>query len=125
VVLARGRPDRSFTRQKLSVEEFTTFSALRGRAEAEDHHLLEYVSQLSAAELNHTVTYTWPQARPRSRPLWQLLFHIFNHGTHHRSELGRYMDGLGHSPGDIDFMKFLVRKNPTQNNALGKRWNKG
>jgi uncharacterized damage-inducible protein DinB len=39
-----------------------------------------------------------------SVPRWQLLAHIVNHGTQHRSELARYLTECGHSPGDLDLV---------------------
>jgi uncharacterized damage-inducible protein DinB len=37
---------------------------------------------------------------------WQILTHLVNHSTHHRSELGRALGNLGHSPGDMDFLLY-------------------
>lgn len=96
--------------QTLSAADFTTFTDLKRRWEEEDQQLLEYVSALSPAELQGNATFTWPRARPCSRPLWQILIHIINHGTHHRSEIGGHLATLGHSPGDLDFIKFAWRK---------------
>lgn len=93
----------------LSASDFEDLAALRIRWEEEDRLLLDYVQSLSAAELEGTVTYKWPQARPRSRPLWQILMHVYTHGTHHRSEIGRHLATLGQSPGDLDFLKFVIR----------------
>jgi len=37
-------------------------------------------------------------------PMWQLLAHVVNHGTQHRSEVARYLTECGHSPGDLDLL---------------------
>jgi uncharacterized damage-inducible protein DinB len=37
-------------------------------------------------------------------PMWQVLAHVVNHGTQHRSELARYFTVCGYSPGDLDLL---------------------
>lgn len=39
-------------------------------------------------------------------PMWQLLTHVVNHGTQHRSEAAALLTEGGRSPGDIDMFDF-------------------
>ena len=39
-------------------------------------------------------------------PMWQLLAHVVNHGTQHRSEAAVLLTSAGHSPGDLDMRDF-------------------
>jgi len=94
----------------LGTSDFSSFKALQKRWKEEDHLLHEYVQGLSADDLQGTVTYKWPQARPRKRPLWHILQHIINHGTHHRGEIGQYLYSLNQSPGDLDFIIYISRR---------------
>ncbi len=42
-------------------------------------------------------------------PVWQLLAHLANHGTQHRSEAAVLLTSAGHSPGDLDMIDYVER----------------
>jgi len=39
-------------------------------------------------------------------PIWQLLVHVVNHGTQHRSEAAALLTADGRSPGELDLFDF-------------------
>jgi len=39
--------------------------------------------------------------------IWQMLAHVVNHGTQHRSEAAALLTTAGHSPGDLDMIDYL------------------
>jgi uncharacterized damage-inducible protein DinB len=92
---------------ELKSEDFPNIHALIQYWEEDDASLLAYAGTLDEQQLTGTVTYSWPRAQPRTKILWYILMHIVNHGTHHRSEVGQYLETIGHSPGDLDFIKFV------------------
>jgi uncharacterized damage-inducible protein DinB len=40
-------------------------------------------------------------------PIWQMLAHVVNHGTQHRSEAAALLTEAGHSPGDLDMIFYV------------------
>ena len=66
-----------------------------------------YVASLSDEQINGTMVYKSTNGAPYEEPLWQLLLHVVNHGTQHRSEAAALLTDLGHSPGNIDLIVYI------------------
>lgn len=56
---------------------------------------------------NRVVTYARMGGQPLSQPAWEILLHVVNHSTQHRSEVAAMLTQFGHSPGDLDLTKYL------------------
>jgi uncharacterized damage-inducible protein DinB len=70
---------------------------------AEEHaRLLAFVGSLDQRGLDQPMTIGFENTV--DVPRWQILAHVVNHGTQHRSELARYLTESGHSPGDLDLI---------------------
>ena len=46
-------------------------------------------------------------------PIWQVLSHVANHGTQHRSEAAEMLTAIGRSPGELDLIFYLIEKQGT------------
>jgi uncharacterized damage-inducible protein DinB len=53
-----------------------------------------------------TLTDEWLDALGDGVPFWQMLAHVVNHGTQHRSEAATILTEAGRSPGDLDMIFF-------------------
>lgn len=93
--------------QRISPEDFPTFEALRTRWLEEDKALNLFVSSVSEERVNSVFHYKTTQGEPKENVLWQVMMHVVNHGTQHRSEAAALLTEMGHSPGDLDLIVFL------------------
>lgn len=66
-----------------------------------------YLNTLSSNDLDGMIEYRTTKGKAYRNTLWHLLLHLFNHGTHHRSEAAHILSQYGHSPGDIDLIIYL------------------
>ena len=39
-------------------------------------------------------------------PLWQILLHVVNHGTHHRGAVSGFLRAMGHTPPPLDLIAY-------------------
>jgi uncharacterized damage-inducible protein DinB len=53
-----------------------------------------------------TITDDWLDELGDGVPFWQMLAHVVNHGTQHRSEAATLLTEAGRSPGDLDMIFF-------------------
>lgn len=93
---------------KLRAEDFPTFEALRLRWADEEKLLTSFVENVTNERLSSYFFYTTTTGTPRENVLWQVMVHVVNHGTQHRSEAAALLTDFGHSPGDLDLVYFLA-----------------
>lgn len=39
-------------------------------------------------------------------PLWQIVYHAVNHGTHHRGQVAGFLRAMGHRPPKLDLLAY-------------------
>ena len=88
-------------------KDFPTFDSLLERWTEEEKTLNEFVTSLTDEKLNSTFQYKTTKGDIHENILWQVMVHVVNHGTQHRSEAAAILTELGHSPGNIDLLVFL------------------
>jgi uncharacterized damage-inducible protein DinB len=91
----------------LSEDEFPTLEALALYSEKEATVMQAYLVSLTQDDLYGQVRYTNTQGITYQTVLWQILLHVVNHGTQFRGEAAMLLTGFGHSPGDLDLIKYL------------------
>lgn len=104
----RNRWEGTSPTKRLKPEEFPNFESLRTRWAEEEKALMSFVDNLNDETLASKFSYKSTDGTPHQRILWQAMAHLVNHGTQHRTEAAAILTDLGHSPGDIDMIYFLI-----------------
>lgn len=87
---------------------FDALESIVTRWTAEEEAMRAFLRSLRDEDLRRPVSYLNTRGVPQPiMPLWQLMTHLVNHGTQHRSEAAAILTGMGRSPGDLDLILFL------------------
>jgi uncharacterized damage-inducible protein DinB len=91
-------------KELLEIRDFPTVDSVWAYMIGEQHSMLKYLNELDDEKLNSRVSYQRMGGEPQTSMLWQILMHVVNHGTQHRSEAAWILTSYSHSPGDLDFI---------------------
>lgn len=89
--------------------DFADVAGIRARWQEVEEDTAAFLAGLDAGRLGAEVVYASTRGAPRRQPLWQLLLHQVNHATQHRSEAAYLLTQMGHSPGDLDLLAYLLQ----------------
>jgi uncharacterized damage-inducible protein DinB len=84
----------------------SSMAELRKRWDVFEAEHRRYVDNLTAAELAGLMTYQDSQGKTWTAPLWQMLQHVANHATHHRSEIATMLTMRSGSPPSTDLIVY-------------------
>lgn len=72
-----------------------SFEELVKKLEAQSKQWEEWVSNASDNQLNHVFSYQNSKKELFKQPMYEMLLHLFNHGTYHRGQLVTMLRQLG------------------------------
>ena len=62
----------------------------------------QWAGELTHAGVSYVLTYSDLSGKMWSQPLWQIVMHVVNHGTHHRGQASGFLRAMGHVPPKLD-----------------------
>ena len=91
-------------------------AALRQRWNEITSRTSMFVKNVSGDVLAQPMLVETPWMPSKQVPLWQLMLHVANHETKHRSEVAAMLTEHGSSPGYLDLMFYIL--DPANNSGL-------
>jgi uncharacterized damage-inducible protein DinB len=92
---------------RIPKDSIDTLAKARERWAEIDKQTTECVNGLSEEKLRDVWTWSIPSGSD-SLPLWRLLLHVANHGTHTRGQIVAAIRRLGHDAPNLDFLTFSL-----------------
>lgn len=97
----------------LAEADYPTIDALLALWTAERAALSTYLQTLTDTDLLQNIRYNNTKGIPFEVRLSHILTHVVNHSTQHRSEAAMLLTQYGRSPGDIDYIVYVIEKHPS------------
>jgi uncharacterized damage-inducible protein DinB len=66
-----------------------------------------WAESLGEGDLEAVLGYTDLRGREWRQPLWQIVFQVVNHSTHHRGQVSGFLRAMGRTPPALDFIVFV------------------
>lgn len=97
----QGQPPATF----LSAEE-KNFEMLKTEWPALLERWKAWLAPLTDADAGAKIAYKDLRGNAYQQPLWQILLHVVNHGSHHRGQVAGFLRAMGHTPPLLDLIAY-------------------
>jgi uncharacterized damage-inducible protein DinB len=84
---------------------------LQGAWKEVHDRMVAFAGALGEADASNELDYKNLAGQPFRTPVWQILLHVVNHGTHHRGQITNMVRQLGHMATNLDLIRYF-RENP-------------
>ena len=89
-------------------EDIRSLGDVRALWRQEETAFRSYLEELSDVELAGKVETVSPAGQAHTLARWEMLQHMLLHSMQHRAELASVLTSYEHSPGDLDFIFFVI-----------------
>jgi len=94
----------------METQSIRGLSAIQGMFAQSHDGLREFFKSLTEQRLAEALAYTDSRGNANERPMWQLMAHLANHGTHHRAETAMAMAAIGKPMRELDYVFFELER---------------
>ena len=102
-----GSLTAEMARRRADVSNFPDVASVRAFWSTVEQSTQAFVDGLTDADVERVYSRPTPDGGIWRPALWQMMLHVANHGTQHRSEVAAMLTQFGHSPGDLDAINFF------------------
>jgi len=67
-----------------------------------------WLRDFSDADVTRNISFKDMRGNARTQPVWQVVLHLVNHGTHHRGQISGFLRAMGHTPPPLDMMHYYM-----------------
>jgi uncharacterized damage-inducible protein DinB len=89
-------------------DQFPDLESVRTRWEGLESEITAYISAQDSTSLQREVQYTNTSGMKYHLPLWQMMVHVPNHGTHHRGELAAMFAQMEIDHSEEDWLYYFL-----------------
>jgi len=86
--------------------EYHDLARLRSEWPALHQGWADWAAQLTDDQCMHELTYQDLTGRTWTNPLFGIVLHVVNHGTHHRGQVAGFLRSMGHVPPKLDLIAY-------------------
>lgn len=65
-----------------------------------------WMNNVSDDTVARVIAYKDTKGRDYSQPVWQIVLHLVNHGTHHRGQVSGFLRAMDHTPPPLDMIAY-------------------
>jgi uncharacterized damage-inducible protein DinB len=71
---------------------------------------MQWAAELTDEAVSADLTYHDLKGRARTQPIYQIILHVVNHGSHHRGQVSGFLRALGRTPPPLDLIVYYREK---------------
>ena len=92
----------------LDGDDFASLAEIRTRWDQQHREMDAFLATLTPERLVTPLQYTNTRGQSLVYPLWQMMLHVVNHGTHHRSEIADMLTRADAPPPPLDLVAYYA-----------------